>query len=72
MRNRWLVARSRPSVVVRSEPPGAEQNELPAVIDLAADAVEDIISRGLSAAMNKFNARPKEPKAAKNTAGGDA
>ena len=38
---------------------GAEQNELPALIDLAADAVEDIVARGLSAAMNKFNTKPK-------------
>jgi len=38
---------------------GAEQKELPAVIDLAADAVEDIVARGLPAAMNKFNTKPK-------------
>jgi len=44
---------------------GAEQSELPALVDKAADAVEDIVTRGLSAAMNKFNAKPKETKAAK-------
>jgi len=41
---------------------GAEQLHLPAFIDLAADAVEDIVARGLPAAMNKFNARPKPDK----------
>jgi peptidyl-tRNA hydrolase, PTH1 family len=45
---------------------GAEQKQLPEIIDLAADAVEDIVARGLSAAMNKFNQRPKDP------TGGDA
>jgi PTH1 family peptidyl-tRNA hydrolase len=49
---------------------GAEQRELPALIDLAADAVEDIVARGLMAAMNKFNTKPKA--AAAKTAGGDA
>src|SRR6516164_8445790 len=34
---------------------GAEQKQLPEVIDLAADAVEEIVTRGLAAAMNKFN-----------------
>jgi PTH1 family peptidyl-tRNA hydrolase len=38
---------------------GAEQNQLDEVIDLAADAVEDIVKRGLPAAMNKFNQKPK-------------
>ena len=47
---------------------GAEQNELPAFVDRAADAVEEIVARGLPAAMNKFNTRPKNAK----TAGGDA
>jgi peptidyl-tRNA hydrolase, PTH1 family len=47
---------------------GTEQKELPALIDLAADAVEDIVARGLSAAMNKFNTKPKAAK----TSGGDA
>jgi PTH1 family peptidyl-tRNA hydrolase len=46
---------------------GAEQKQLPEVIDLAADAVEEIVTRGLAAAMNKFNQRPKPP-----TLGGDA
>lgn len=43
---------------------GAEQRELPALIDLASDAVEDIIARGLMAAMNKFNTKPKAAKTA--------
>jgi peptidyl-tRNA hydrolase, PTH1 family len=47
---------------------GAEQKQLPEVIDLAAEAVEEIVKRGLPAAMNKFNQRPKVLK----TAGGDA
>jgi PTH1 family peptidyl-tRNA hydrolase len=47
---------------------GAEQKQLPEVIDLAADAVEEIVARGLPAAMNKFNQKPKAAKAA----GGDA
>ncbi len=38
---------------------GAEQKELPALIDLAADAVEDIVARGIGPAMNKFNTKPK-------------
>jgi PTH1 family peptidyl-tRNA hydrolase len=56
---------------------GAEQKELPALIDLAANAVEEIIARGLSAAMNKFNTKPnvgnvgKKPGKA-GTTGGDA
>jgi PTH1 family peptidyl-tRNA hydrolase len=47
---------------------GAEQRQLPELLDLAADAVEDIVARGLPAAMNKFNTRPKDTK----KAGGDA
>ena len=50
---------------------GAEQKQLPEVIDLAADAVEEIVTRGLPAAMNKFNQRPQQQKSTK-TAGGDA
>jgi len=38
---------------------GAEQKQLPELIDLAADAVEEIVARGLPAAMNKFNQKPK-------------
>lgn len=38
---------------------GAEQNALPALLDRAADAVEEIVARGLMAAMNKFNTKPK-------------
>jgi PTH1 family peptidyl-tRNA hydrolase len=41
---------------------GSEQKELPALLDLACDAVEDIVSRGLMAAMNKFNTKPKAEK----------
>jgi PTH1 family peptidyl-tRNA hydrolase len=41
---------------------GSEQKELPALLDLACDAVEDIVSRGLMAAMNKFNTKPKPEK----------
>jgi PTH1 family peptidyl-tRNA hydrolase len=52
---------------------GAEQKELPALIDLACDAVEEIVTRGLSAAMNKFNQKPQSKKATdKKTQGGDA
>jgi PTH1 family peptidyl-tRNA hydrolase len=47
---------------------GAEQKQLPELIDLAADAVEEIVTRGLPAAMNKFNQRPRDNK----TAGGGA
>jgi PTH1 family peptidyl-tRNA hydrolase len=43
---------------------GAEQKRLPELIDLACDAVEEIISRGLPAAMNKFNTKPKSLPAA--------
>ena len=50
---------------------GAEQKQLAEVIDLASDAVEEIVTRGLAAAMNKFNQKPKA--AAKNETGrGDA
>jgi PTH1 family peptidyl-tRNA hydrolase len=51
---------------------GSEQKELPALLDLACDAVEDIVSRGLMAAMNKFNTKPQSKKTDKKTAGGDA
>jgi len=52
---------------------GAEQKALPALIDLAADAVEEIVTRGLPAAMNKFNTKPKSTSDKKTgTAGGDA
>jgi PTH1 family peptidyl-tRNA hydrolase len=47
---------------------GAEQKQLPELIDLAADAVEEIVTRGLPAAMNKFNQRPRDSK----ITGGDA
>jgi PTH1 family peptidyl-tRNA hydrolase len=47
---------------------GAEQAQLPALIDLAADAVEDILARGLPAAMNKFNQKAKQS----SNQGGDA
>jgi PTH1 family peptidyl-tRNA hydrolase len=42
----------------------AEDKELPALIDLAADAIETVISQGLPAAMNRFNGKAhsnKEP-----------
>jgi len=48
---------------------GAEQKELPAIIDLAADAVEEIVSRGLPAAMNKFNVRPQSKTVSKKAEG---
>jgi PTH1 family peptidyl-tRNA hydrolase len=51
---------------------GAEQKALPALIDLAADAVEEIVTRGLPAAMNKFNTKPKSTSDKPGTAGGDA
>jgi PTH1 family peptidyl-tRNA hydrolase len=35
----------------------AEQTELPDLVRTAADAVQEIVSRGLPAAMNKFNVR---------------
>jgi PTH1 family peptidyl-tRNA hydrolase len=43
---------------------GAEQKQLPEIIDLAAEAVEDIVARGLMLAMNKFNTKPKSLPAA--------
>jgi PTH1 family peptidyl-tRNA hydrolase len=52
---------------------GAEQKQLPEVLDLASDAVEEIVTRGLAAAMNKFNRKPETAKAAKSDTGrGDA
>jgi PTH1 family peptidyl-tRNA hydrolase len=52
---------------------GAEQKTLPEFIDLAADAVEDIIARGLAAAMNKFNQKPqKQAEKVTKKAGNDA
>jgi PTH1 family peptidyl-tRNA hydrolase len=49
---------------------GAEQKQLPELVDLAADAVEEIVARGLPAAMNRFNTRPKAAKI--QSAGGGA
>jgi peptidyl-tRNA hydrolase, PTH1 family len=39
-----------------------EQAQLPLLVGEAADAVETIVSSGLSTAMNRFNAKKKEPK----------
>jgi len=36
----------------------AEQKELPDLVSLAADAVEEIVGNGLPAAMNRFNKKP--------------
>ena len=37
---------------------------MPAIVDTAADAVEEVLASGASAAMNRFNVRPKgEPSA---------
>lgn len=44
----------------------AEEKDLPEVVGRAADAVEDIVARGLTAAMNKFNV-----KSSKNQKPGD-
>jgi PTH1 family peptidyl-tRNA hydrolase len=49
---------------------GAEQSQLPALISLAADAVEEIVARGLPAAMNKFNKKSTTGK--NDNKGGDA
>lgn len=38
----------------------AEERDLEALVDLAADAVEAVVTRGLDAAMNVYNTRPKE------------
>ena len=38
----------------------AEEKELPDLIRAAADAVEAILKGGLTAAMNKFNTKPKD------------
>jgi PTH1 family peptidyl-tRNA hydrolase len=38
----------------------AEQAQLPDLVTEAADAVRDIVARGITAAMNKFNTRKKE------------
>ncbi len=43
----------------------AERADLDTVLGRAADAVELVLSDGLSAAMNKFNVRPKQKKARK-------
>lgn len=49
----------------------AEQKELPDFISLAADAVEEIIARGLPAAMNKFNTRTDNSNNKKSNKHGD-
>jgi PTH1 family peptidyl-tRNA hydrolase len=49
---------------------GAEQKKLPALRDLAADAVEEIVARGLNLAMNKFNKKSDNKTAGKNDSSG--
>jgi PTH1 family peptidyl-tRNA hydrolase len=44
----------------------AEAKELPDLIGVAADAVEEILARGLTAAMNKFNGKSQSNKDTKN------
>jgi PTH1 family peptidyl-tRNA hydrolase len=44
----------------------AEAKELPDLIGVAADAVEEILARGLTAAMNKFNGKGQSNKDTKN------
>jgi len=44
-----------------------ELKEVPALVALAADAVEEIVGRGLTSAMNRFNVRKKTEK--KSTTG---
>ncbi len=46
----------------------AEDKELPALIALAADAIETVISRGLPAAMNRFNGKAQSHKEPGNRA----
>jgi PTH1 family peptidyl-tRNA hydrolase len=46
----------------------AEQKDLPDLRILAASAVEAIIALGLTAAMNKFNTKPKSNKTAESDA----
>ena len=40
---------------------GREQDELEALVDRAADAVEAVLRDGAERAMNRFNTRPKAP-----------
>jgi peptidyl-tRNA hydrolase, PTH1 family len=49
---------------------GTEQKELPTLRELAADAVEEIVARGLSSAMNKFNKKSENKAAGKNDSSG--
>ncbi|HVT06852.1 MAG TPA: aminoacyl-tRNA hydrolase [Polyangia bacterium] len=50
--------RGDPADYLLSDFSRAEAKELPALIDLAADAVETIVKSGLTTAMNKFNTKP--------------
>jgi|SRR5579885_6033 len=45
---------------VLRRPSKAETQELAVMVELAADAVEMILTEGVAAAMNKFNQRPTE------------
>ena len=40
----------------------AEDKELPALVGLAADAIQAIVGKGLPAAMNQFNGKPQSNK----------
>jgi PTH1 family peptidyl-tRNA hydrolase len=46
----------------------AEDKELPALVGLAADAIEMVISKGLPAAMNRFNGKAQSHKEPGNRA----
>ena len=53
--------RQDPADYLLSDFSRAEAKELPALIDTAADAVEAIVKSGVTAAMNKFNGKAKQP-----------
>ena len=46
-----------------------EKDDLPSVVDLAADAVESILAEGAGAAANRFNVRPGRGRALPTAAG---
>jgi PTH1 family peptidyl-tRNA hydrolase len=48
----------------------AEQPEVPGVIGAAVEAVREIVTRGLTAAMNRYNVRPPNEKNDKKNGGG--
>jgi PTH1 family peptidyl-tRNA hydrolase len=64
VRVRFGIGRPPPSWAgadyVLSDFTRAEQKELPDLVTLAADAVEEIVTRGLTPAMNRFNKRPSK------------